>query len=112
VRKPQTTQYVVYFGHNSAALDDSGKFGIEFIKGEVKKGAKVSVAAFTDRSGSAEYNKVLAAKRAKAVFSALEKSGIKAEIATTIYGEERNAVVTKDGVRQRLNRRVEISVTQ
>jgi outer membrane protein OmpA-like peptidoglycan-associated protein len=111
-RKPQTVKFVVYFDFNSAKLSKAGKTAIDFIKADVKKGARVTVAAFTDRAGTNEYNDVLAIKRAKTVFIALKNAGIKNELRTTIYGEERNAVATKDGVRQRLNRRVEISVRQ
>ncbi len=111
-RKPQTVKYVLYFGFNSAKLNKAAMNAIGFIKGEVKKRAKVSVAAFADRSGSTEYNDNLAIRRATAVLLALKKSGVKNEIRTTIYGEGRNAVATKDGARERLNRRVEVSVKQ
>lgn len=111
-RKPQTSKYVVYFDHNSATLNKAAMNGIDFVKGEVKKGAKISVAAFTDRSGTPAYNNILATKRANTVVYALEKAGVKGDISTDVYGEERNAVATKEGVREKLNRRVEIYVTQ
>jgi outer membrane protein OmpA-like peptidoglycan-associated protein len=111
-RKPQTVKYVLYFDFDSVKLSKSAKSAIDFIKADVKKGAKVSLAAFTDRAGSNEYNDNLSIKRAKTVFIALKNAGVKNELRTTSYGEERNAVATKDGVRQRLNRRVEISVRQ
>ena len=111
-RKPQTTKYVVYFDFNSAKLSKTAKLAIKFIKADVKKGAKISLTAFTDRSGSNEYNSILASKRAKAVYAALNKAGIKGDIGVAVYGEERNSIATKDGVKERLNRRVEVSVTQ
>lgn len=111
-RKPQTVKYVVYFDYNSAKLNSAGKNAIDFIKGNVKKGARVSVAAYTDRAGAPEYNDNLAIKRAQTIMFALKDAGVKNELRTTIYGEGRNAVKTKDGVRNRLNRRVEISVRQ
>ena len=43
---------------------------------------------------------------------ALKNAGVKNELRTAIHGEGRNAVATKDGIRQRLNRRVEILVKQ
>ena len=111
-RKPQTVKYVLYFDFDSAKLNKSGKTAIGFIKSDVKKGAKVSLAAYTDRAGTAEYNNILASKRAKEVFGALQKAGIKNDIGVTVFGEKQNTVVTKDGVKERLNRRVEVSVTQ
>ena len=111
-RKPETTKYVVYFDFNSAKLSKSGKAALDFIKSDVKKGAKVSLAAFTDRAGPSEYNNILASKRAKEVFGALESAGIKGDIGVIVLGEEQPTVVTEDGVKERLNRRVEVSVTQ
>ncbi len=111
-RVPQTTKYVVYFNFNSARLSKNARTIIDMVKGDAKKGAKVSLAGFTDRAGSKTYNDVLATKRAKMVFSALVKAGVKGAIGTAAYGEERNAVATKDGVAERLNRRVEILVTR
>jgi outer membrane protein OmpA-like peptidoglycan-associated protein len=112
VRKPQTVKYVLYFDFNSAKLNKSALTAIGFIKGEVKKRTKISVAAFTDRSGSTEYNDNLAIRRATSVLLALKRSGVTNEMRTTIHGEARNAVKTNDGARERLNRRVEISVKQ
>jgi OOP family OmpA-OmpF porin len=111
-RKPGTTQFVVYFDFNSSKLSKTGKAAVDFINGEMKKGAKVSLSAFADRSGSADYNNILATKRAKTVYSALNKSKIKGDITMKVLGEEQNAVATKDGVKQNLNRRVEIFVFQ
>ena len=82
------------------------------MKGVIKSKAKVSMSGFTDRSGTSEYNDYLAIRRVTAVLGALKKAGIKNEIRTTVHGEGRNAVKTKDGVRQRLNRRVEVYVKQ
>lgn len=111
-RKPQTTQYVVYFDFNSAKLSRTGTNAIEFMKGEIKPGAKVTVSGYADRAGSPTYNNILATKRAKTVYTALEKAGVKSEIGVNVYGEENNSIKTADGVREKLNRRVEVVVTQ
>lgn len=111
-RKPQSLDYVIYFDFNSAKLNESGMTAIDFIKSNVKKNAKVSLTAFADRSGSAEYNNILATKRAKTVYTAIKKSGVKNEVDIAVFGEEKNSVTTKDGVRQRLNRRVVVTVVQ
>jgi len=112
VRKPQSTVYVLYFDLNSAKLNASAKSVIDLIKGDVKKGATISLAGYADRSGSVDYNKILSGRRAKVVADALSNAGVAGKIAATAYGEARNAVETKDGARERLNRRVEVSVTQ
>jgi outer membrane protein OmpA-like peptidoglycan-associated protein len=112
-RTPQTTRYMVYFDFNSARLDKNARSAIDIIKSDAKqKGAKVSLAGFTDRAGASDYNNILATKRAKVVFSALIKAGVKSKIGTAAYGEERNAVPTKDGVAEVLNRRVEVLITR
>lgn len=111
-RKPQTHQYVVYFDFNSAKLNQSGMNALDFMKGNIKPNAKVSVAGYADRSGSTNYNNILATKRAKTIYSALEKAGVKSEIGVSVFGEEKPSINTKDGVREKLNRRVEVTVTQ
>lgn len=111
-RKPQSLDYVIYFDFNSAKLNTTGMNAVDFIKSNVKKNAKVSLSAFADRSGSAEYNNILATKRAKAVYAAIKKAGVKNEIGISVFGEEKNSVSTKDGMRQRLNRRVVVTIVQ
>ena len=106
----RATKFVVYFDFNSVKLSRNARTVIDMVKGEASKGAKVSVTGFTDRAGASAYNNVLATKRSKVVRSALIKAGIKSSIESAAYGEEKNAVATKDGVRELLNRRVEISV--
>ncbi len=108
----QTTKYVVYFDFNSAALSKNARIVIDMVKGAAKTGAKIAVVGFTDRAGPSAFNNVLATKRTKAVTASLVKARVEGTIKTAAYGEERNAVATKDGVRERLNRRVEISVTR
>jgi len=111
-RKPQTFKYVVYFDFNSSKLNKAGKAAVDFMNSEIKKGAKVSIESFTDRAGSVEYNYILATKRAKTVSAAIDASKVEGDIGVIVSGEERPAVATKDGAKQALNRRVEVSVTQ
>jgi OOP family OmpA-OmpF porin len=104
---------MVYFDFNSARLNKNALTAIDIIKSDAKqKGAKVSLAGHTDRAGASEYNNILAMKRAKAVTAALVEAGVNGTIGTAAYGEEQNAVPTKDGVRDFLNRRVEILITR
>ena len=44
-RKPQTVKYMVYFDFNSSKLTKTAKSAMEFIKADVKKGAKISLTA-------------------------------------------------------------------
>lgn len=111
-RTPQTTQYVLYFDFDSAKINAAGMNAIDLIKKDVKRDSVVSLAGYTDRSGSEKYNNLLSAKRARSVFSALKQAGLKNQILTSAYGEKKNAVATKDGVAHRLNRRVELFITR
>lgn len=110
--KMETSKAVVYFDFNSATLSKDAEAAIVRFKEGLKPGAKVMLSGYTDRAGASGYNEVLAAKRAKTVYSVLESLGVKGDIGVAAYGETRNAKPTPDGVREQLNRRVEISVTQ
>ncbi|NKB19851.1 MAG: OmpA family protein [Alphaproteobacteria bacterium] len=109
---PQTTRYVVYFDFNSAKLNKAGMNAVDYTVSQIKKRAKISVTGYADRSGKSDYNSILATKRANAVIRALEKAGVKNDIAVAVFGEKNPAVNSGDGKRERLNRRVEISVKQ
>tara|TARA_Y100001936_G_scaffold254150_1_gene325787 strand:+ start:24320 stop:24715 length:396 start_codon:yes stop_codon:yes gene_type:complete len=111
-KKPQTTRYVIYFDFNSSKLNKAGKNAVEFTISQIKKSAKITVTGYADRSGNADYNSILATRRANTVIRALEKAGIKNEIGVAVFGEKNPAVKTGDGKRERLNRRVEVNVTQ
>lgn len=111
-RGPQTFDYVIYFDFNSAKLNKDGMAAIDFIKSTVKKNAKVSLAAYTDRSGNDKYNKALAADRAKTVYDQLDRMGLANPIGIKILGENNTSIKTADGVKERLNRRVEVKITQ
>jgi OOP family OmpA-OmpF porin len=70
--------------------------------------AKAEIAGYTDNRGSAEYNKKLSERRAKAVYEQLIKDGVPAERLTYAgYGEE-NPVASNDTPEgRRANRRIE-----
>lgn len=111
-KRPQTVRYVVYFDYDSAKLNKAGANAVDFATTLIKKNAKISVTGYADTSGNADYNSILATKRANAVIRALEKAGLKNEISVAVFGEKNPAVNYGDGKRERLNRRVEINVTQ
>ena len=71
--------------------------------------ADVSVTGHTDRAGSDAYNMDLSLRRAQAVREALIRRGLPATlIGLAAKGETEPRVTTADGVREALNRRVEI----
>lgn len=74
-------------------------------------GSRLTLAGYTDRSGSAAHNLRASLERAKMVCRELESRGVPSSaISMAAYGEERPLVPTEDGVREVQNRRVEIRV--
>ena len=107
------TMFVVYFDWDSDKLDEQAQLVLSEAEAAIGKlgSAKVSVIGNTDRSGPTAYNEGLADRRAKAVAKALAARGLPADVVGRKgYGEARPLVKTDDGVRKRLNRRVEIVV--
>ncbi len=105
--------FVVYFDWDSDQLDESAQSVLSEAEAAIGKlgGARVSVIGNTDRSGPRAYNEGLAKRRAQAVAEALAERGLPAKVVgRKAYGESRPLVKTEDGVRKRLNRRVEIVV--
>jgi OOP family OmpA-OmpF porin len=109
---PPVSTYTVYFDHNSLNLSPATVATNQEVINLIKStGAKsVRVSGYTDTSGNHEYNRTLAEKRAMVVSNMLESSGIKPEIDTQSFGEDRLAVTTTDDVRNWQNRRVVIRV--
>lgn len=105
--------FVVYFAFDSAVVDGTGQATVDRAIAEAKRfGASgFSVTGHTDRAGSDDYNARLSLERAQAVASILRARGVTAdEISVAGRGESENAVPTADGVREQMNRRVEIVV--
>lgn len=102
---------VVYFTHDSADITSAAMSLIErAAKAAVMADAKRAVLiGHTDRSGGSAYNMALSQKRAEAVARALMMQGVpSAEIHSSHAGETSPQVKTKDGMRERMNRRVEV----
>ena len=108
-------KYIVLFDHDSSKIS----------KGETKPVNKavltvdnapprrVIVTGYADRSGNADYNKMLSDMRAKAVAALLDENSstdLSGIIEIKSYGEERNEVDTADGKREPKNRRVKIDI--
>lgn len=71
----------------------------------------VTIVGHTDTSGRASYNDRLSARRASVVADALMARGIVSDLITTeAQGENNLAKETRDGVREPLNRRSEVTI--
>ena len=111
VKRDVLASYTINFGFDSSAIETSANSVLDMISTEIKEynPSDVTVAGYTDRSGSTEYNMALSERRANAVSRALSERGIAhAIIGEEMYGENVPAVETKDGVKLRENRRVVI----
>lgn len=106
--------YVVLFNFNSFALTTDGYKVIDRVVSLLKKeeeGYEVILNGYSDTIGNAEYNLILSRRRADSVRDGLVKKGILRErIQLSSHGEDKLAVPTKDGVKEKSNRRVEIFI--
>lgn len=110
--------FKIYFGLGQSGLDPEGQrtadAAARFITemfGLLGKEPEVYVEGHTDRTGDWRTNFDLAHKRASAVRDSLIASGIRKDwIHISDYSEDRILVPTADGVGERRNRRVEITV--
>jgi len=82
---------------------------IQFLK--KSKESYIQVIGHTDSKGTRAYNEDLAQKRAEIVAQKIKESGVKyLHIQVESYGENNLAVKTPDGIREALNRRVEVLI--
>ena len=108
---PVKESHLVYFSYNSAALTPVSKSVIAKAAASANKGRKaLFILGHADRSGTDEYNKTLASRRADAVIKELRAKGVKGGISKVVAGERDPAKATDDGVKEGLNRRVEIAI--
>lgn len=112
---PGPANYVVYFGFDKSNLTDAARATLdEVVQAVADMGASaLSVVGHADTVGSVEYNQALSERRADSVADYLENRGIPRG-AMTLAGrsELEPAVPTGDGVREPLNRRVEITLSE
>jgi outer membrane protein OmpA-like peptidoglycan-associated protein len=102
---------VIYFDLDRAELNDEGAAGLADIIDEIKgrQLGGITIAGYTDTSGTAVYNMALSERRANTVASGLVRAGVPAQIITAEgFGQNDLAVLTADGVVQAANRRVVI----
>ena len=108
---PET--FIVYFAFDSTDLTSSSNMVLDNAMRAAKKmGAKdLAVTGHADRAGPEEYNLGLSLRRASAVLDALAARGANpAAISLAGRGEAEPLAPTADGVREPVNRRVEIIV--
>lgn len=102
---------IVYFGHDSTELSATAHAVLNMAGGAAMnaKAKRAVLIGHTDRSGDNGYNMALSQKRAKVVADTLMKMGMpSAEIRSSHAGETSPQISTDDGVRESLNRRVEV----
>lgn len=107
--------YIVYFGFDRTDLTDRARAVIDEVVAAVQTmgATSLSVVGHADTVGSVEYNQGLSERRARRVGDALVQRGVPAS-AMVLAGrsELQPAVQTGDGVREPLNRRVEITLSE
>jgi OOP family OmpA-OmpF porin len=103
--------FIVYFGFNETNLTDAARETLDAVIAAVRVLGTdaLSVVGHTDTVASVEYNQALSERRANRVADALSARGVPAG-GMTLAGRSENdpAVNTGDNVREPLNRRVEI----
>lgn len=108
----EEAMYLVFFNWDAAELSSGAKNVLDAIAQEVAKNqpGQLVIDGHADTSGSKEYNKRLAFKRANAVREALVERGVSESLMVVeSSGEEELLVDTLDNVREPANRRVNIS---
>lgn len=112
---PGPANFVVYFGFDKSNLTEAARETLdEVVQAVSDMGTQaLSVVGHADTVGSVEYNQGLSERRADSVADYLEQRGIPRG-AMTLAGrsELEPAVQTGDEVREPLNRRVEITLSQ
>lgn len=109
----EPNKFVIYFGWAKVNLTEAAVALVDDIAGVAERfeAENVLVEGHADASGPARRNLALAEERALAVAAALQKKGV-AVTGVRWFGEEHPAVSTGDGVREPLNRRVEVTLTR
>lgn len=112
---PDPPAFLVTFPWDKAELTDVARAEIAAAAAQIRAlGGPVRILAVghTDRSGPADYNLALSARRADAARAELIRLGIRSrDVSVIARGEFEPAVPTPDGVRQSANRRTNIRVS-
>ena len=106
-------KFEIYFAHNIYKLNNDIKYSIKNIYDNYlgDNNFTIEVIGHTDRSGSEQYNITLSKLRANSVKKYLKSLGIVEDSISTFYfGETKPKILTKDGIKEKINRRVEIFI--
>ena len=106
-------KFEIYFAHNIYKLNNDIKYSIKKIYNNYigDNNFTIEVIGHTDRSGSEQYNITLSKLRANSVKKYLKSLGIVEDSISTFYfGETKPKILTKDGIKEKINRRVEIFI--
>lgn len=109
---PEDAVYIVFFNWDSSELDSTALSVIDSVVAEynINTPNTVRVVGHTDTSGSKQYNKRLALRRATAVKNAFAERGVDpAKVRIDGRGENELLVSTPDNIREPANRRANIS---
>ncbi len=112
--KKVTRKFVVYFPFDSSTITpESTRVILRAIDAaKTMKAKSVHLAGHTDRAAPPFYNIKLSGMRANAVAEVIEGGGISGrKFGLGAFGEGMNVVKTGPGVREQLNRRVEITIS-
>jgi outer membrane protein OmpA-like peptidoglycan-associated protein len=107
--------YIVFFDWGQYQLNETGAFVVDTVIDTLYDQTRYDIVlnAHTDRSGADQYNQMLSMKRAESVKARLVAGGIKAEVIKIYaFGESDTPTKTKDGAREKANRRVEIVLSE
>ena len=110
---PKSKNFVVLFGFDSADLTADAKAiiaaAVDASRASLPK--MILIGGHADTSGDSAYNDALSTKRAKAVTMMINEAGFGGDLVrTTVFGEDYPARKTGDGVKNNVNRRVEIEL--
>lgn len=110
--KAENAMYLVFFDFDQSTLGPGAQSVLDSVAQEVSSRniGKLNVVGHADTSGTNEYNRKLAMRRANSIRDALVQRGIDPNIISVdSRGEEELLVQTADNVREPANRRGEIS---
>lgn len=107
------TNFIVFFDFDNADIPTASQHVIDKVKGALDRfyNYNVTLEGHADRAGTEMYNENLSQRRAVNVKQALVESGVeKSAIGIKYYGEGKPHILTEDGIREQLNRRVVIQI--
>lgn len=109
----EANNYRLYFKFDSPFVTNASYNILKKVVQDIKSRPvlQIDVIGYSDRAGKESYNKILSLKRAKAVMKYMIKEGINSDIIRLdYYGEANSLVHTADGVANKQNRRVEVTI--